>query len=175
MMNGLFGRRRWYALLVLTVIGLVAAAIGLQIQLDLDPCPLCIAQRIVFFSLGGWFLIAALHGPQGWGRWVYGGVSTLIGLIGVGISGRHVWLQSLPADQVPSCGPGLEFILDAFPLMDALQLILQGSGECAELSWSFLGLSMPGWALVWFVVLIIAGMVPVTQRFKQVLVDQEGF
>ena len=174
MINGLFGRRRWYALLVLVVAGLVAAALGLQFQLELDPCPLCIAQRIVFFALGGWFLIAALHGPNGWGRWVYGVIGGLIGLVGVGISGRHVWLQSLPADQVPSCGPGLEFMLDAFPLMDALQLILQGSGECAELSWSFLGLSMPGWALVWFVLLIVGGMLPVTGWFKRVLMSRDG-
>ena len=173
MINGLFGRRRWYGLLVLVVVGLVAAAIGLQIQLDLDPCPLCIAQRIVFFALGGWFLLATLHGPNGWGRWVYGIGGAVIGLIGVGISGRHVWLQGLPADQVPSCGPGLEFILDAFPLMDALQLILKGSGECAELSWSFLGLSMPAWALVWFVLMIFGGMLPVSAWFNRAIAERE--
>ena len=72
---------------------------------------------------------------------------------GGAIAARHVHIQNLPADQVPACGPGLSYLLDAFPLMDAVRLVLTGSGECAEVMWSFMGLSMPGWALVWFVLL----------------------
>ena len=72
---------------------------------------------------------------------------------GAVIAGRHVYIQHLPADQVPSCGPGLDYLLDAFPLADAIEMVFTGSGECAEINWSFLGLSMPGWALVWFVLL----------------------
>ena len=72
---------------------------------------------------------------------------------GAGLAARHVWLQSLPADQVPACGPGLDYIMDAFPLLDALELVFTGSGECAEVNWSFLGLSMPGWTFLWFVAL----------------------
>ncbi len=72
---------------------------------------------------------------------------------GAGIAGRHVYIQQLPADRVPSCGPGLDYIFDAFPLIEALEMVFTGSGECAEINWSFLGLSMPAWALVWFILL----------------------
>ena len=80
-------------------------------------------------------------------------VGVVAAAIGAGIAGRHVYIQNLPADQVPSCGPGLDYIMDAFPLMDALEMVFTGSGECAEVNWSFLGLSMPAWVLLWFIAL----------------------
>lgn len=132
---------------------LLGYALYAQYQMFLDPCPLCIFQRVVFMGMGVVFLLGALHGPKGWGRKVYGASAFFVAAIGMGIAGRHVWLQSLPPDQVPACGPGLEYMLDAFPLSKALSMVFTGSGECATVDWSFLGLSMPGWVLVWYVFL----------------------
>ena len=96
------------------------------------------------------FLLAAAHHPSGWGRSVYAGLLFLVAGAGISVAGRHVWLQNLPADKVPSCGPGFDYIIDSFPLADALKLIFSGSGECASIDWLFLGLSMPAWTLIAF-------------------------
>lgn len=127
---------------------MLAAAGYFQFVMGLEPCPLCILTRLVVLALGGLFLLAAIHNPQGWGRRVYALGGFAITLLGIGISARHVWLQSLPSDQVPACGPSLNFILENFPLAQALELVLRGSGECAEIQWNFLGLTIPGWTLV---------------------------
>lgn len=122
----------------------------------LDPCPLCILQRIAFMALGGIFLIGAVHGPRSAAvRRVYGASGMVIGLIGAGVAGWHVRLQNMPAEQVPACGPGLEYMLQAFPMREVLIKVFAGSGECADVDWSFLGLSMPAWTLLWFVGLAV--------------------
>ncbi len=133
--------------------GLLAYAYYTQFYLGLQPCPLCIFQRVAVIALGVIFLLAALHGPRGWGRRVYAAVLTLVALAGAGIAGRHVWIQHLPPDQVPACGPGLDYMLEVFPLGETLRMVFTGSGECAAVSWSFLGLSMPAWVLTWCVAL----------------------
>ncbi len=137
---------------------LIGAALYLQ-EAGHEPCPLCILQRIAFIAMGSIFLIAALHNPAGriWGR-IYGLLIAIIGTLGGIIAGRHLWLQQLPPDQVPECGPGLEYMLEVFPLAEAMQMVFKGSGECAEVSWTFLGLSIPGWAFVLFVVLSVVGL-----------------
>jgi disulfide bond formation protein DsbB len=138
--------------------GLLSFALYAQYQLLLDPCPLCVFQRMAVIGIGGCFLIAALHNPVAWGSRVY---AILIGLSSAGgtaVAGRHIWLQNLPPDQVPSCGPGLSYIMESFPLTQALAMVFEGSGECAEIHWQFLGLSMPGWTLIWFIGLGIFGM-----------------
>lgn len=140
-----------YALLLCA--GLLAYAYYTQFYLGLQPCPLCIFQRVAVIALGVVFLLAVLHGPRGWGRRVYAGLLGLVALVGAGIAGRHVWLQHLPADQVPACGPGLNYMLEVFPLGETLRMVFTGSGECAAVNWSFLGLSMPAWVLIWCVVL----------------------
>jgi disulfide bond formation protein DsbB len=117
-------------------------------RLLLAPCPLCIFQRVAVIALGVVFLLAALQRPRRIGRIIYAGLIGLIAAAGAGIAGRHVWLQSLPADQVPACGPGLDYIIDSFPFREALRLVFTGSGECAASDWHFLGLSMPAWVLV---------------------------
>ena len=119
-----------------------------QHVLGLEPCPLCVFQRVATIALGALFLVAALHNPAGFGRVVYGVLLFATAAAGVGLAGRHVWLQSLPADQVPACGPDLDFMLETFPLTEVLGTVLSGSGECAEVSWRFLGLTMPAWVLV---------------------------
>ena len=133
--------------------GLLGFGYWLQYREFLDPCPLCIFQRIAFMSLGLIALIGAIHNPIGYGRKIYAALAALAGILGAAVAGRHIYLQNLPADQIPECGPGLEFMLSNMPLADALQKALAGSGECADASWTFLGLSMPWWTLFWYLVL----------------------
>lgn len=131
--------------------GLLAFALYLQYVEQQDPCPLCILQRAAFIAMMVLFLIAALHGPRRRGAFVYSALLFVIAGVGAAIAGRQVWLQHLPPDKVPACGPGLEYMLEQFPLAQALQKIFAGSGECAEAGWRFLGLTIAGWSLVWFV------------------------
>lgn len=117
----------------------------------LEPCPLCIFQRVAFIAVFVLCVIAAIHAPHGSGQRVYGALAFVAAATGAGISIRHLWLQSLPPDQVPACGPGLDYLLDTFPVADVVRMAFTGSGECAEIDWVFLGLSMPAWTLIWFV------------------------
>ncbi len=139
------------------VVGLMAYALFSQYVLGLDACPLCIFQRVAIISLGMVFLVAGIHSPAGLAARAYCASGVVAAAVGAGIAGRHVYIQNLPPDQVPSCGPGLDYIMDAFPIMEAIEMVFTGSGECAEVNWSFLGLSMPGWVLLWFIAL--AGLV----------------
>jgi disulfide bond formation protein DsbB len=132
---------------------LLGFAYYLQYFDNQEPCPLCILQRVAFLDMMLVFGVAALHGPRRRGAIVYSGLLVVMAAMGAAIAGRQVWLQHLPPDKVPACGPGLEYMLERFPLADALQKIFAGSGECAEASWRFLGLTIAGWSLVWFVVL----------------------
>ena len=134
--------------------GLIGFALFSQFQWDLLPCPLCIFQRIAFAGIAVVFLIGGLHAPKGvWSRRAYGLLALIPAGIGTGIAGRHVWLTTLPPSKVPECGPPLQFMMDTNPLTDVIRKVLTGSGECAKVDWSFLGLSMPAWSLVWFVLL----------------------
>lgn len=128
--------------------GLMAYALYAQHGLNLEPCPLCIFQRFAVIAIGIVFMVAALHNPGKVGRRVYAGLVGVAAAAGVCVAGWHVHLQNLPPDEVPSCGPGFEYIMDTLPLSDALSLIFQGSGECATIDWEFLGLSMPTWVLI---------------------------
>lgn len=148
------GFRQLASLGFLACAGLMAYALYAQHVLGLEPCPLCIFQRVAVIGTGVAFLVAALHGPLAGGRWVYALLAAGASGVGAGIAGRHVWLQSLPADQVPACGPGLDYMMEAFPLSQTLRMVFSGSGECAEVDWTFLGLSMPAWTLICFVGLI---------------------
>lgn len=136
-------------------VGLMAFALYSQYVMHLDPCPLCIFQRIAVCVMGLFFLIGGLHAPgKRVGRIVYTTLISIGGLWGIATAGRHLWLQSLPADQVPACGPGLGYLFDAFPFMKMLKLAFTGSGECAKIE-PILGVPMPGWTLFWFVALIV--------------------
>ncbi|MFZ8952230.1 MAG: disulfide bond formation protein B [Gammaproteobacteria bacterium] len=136
---------------LLIVCLLMGYALYSEHVLGLVACPLCIFQRLAMIGLGVIFALAFFA------QWAPLIVSRLLGLlgfviagIGLGIAARHVYIQNLPPELVPTCGPGLDYLMDAFPLLEALTLIMTGSGECAEVSWRFLGVSMPGWVLVWF-------------------------
>lgn len=142
-------------------LGFAASAAGLafayylQFVHGLEPCPLCIFQRVAMAATGAVFLVAALHGPAGFGRRVYAALAALAAGAGAAIAGRHVWLQSLPEDEVPACGPGLDYLLDVMPWQDVLARILRGDAACADIDASFLGLSLPAWTLVAFVALAL--------------------
>lgn len=146
-----------------TVVGMLFA-LWLQHYQHLEPCPLCIFQRVAMMATGAVALLAFLHGPARTGRRIYAGLMLLAAAAGVGVAGRHVWLQHLPPEQVPSCGPGLEYWLDTFPLFDVVSKVLRGSGECAEIDWVFLGVTLPGWTLVVFAGLAIVAVWQLMRR-----------
>jgi disulfide bond formation protein DsbB len=138
--------------------GLMAYALYAQHGLGLEPCPLCIFQRVGVILLGVVFLLAAAHPAGPAGRRAYAVLLGVTALAGAGVAARHVWLTTLPPEKVPACGPGLDFMLEAFPLTEALGMVLSGSGECAAVEWRFLGLSMPAWVLVSLVALGLWGV-----------------
>lgn len=138
--------------------GMMGFALYAQYVLILDPCPLCVFQRIATIALGLVFLAATLHNAGNVGSKVYGALVMLTAGFGVGVATWHVRLQNMPSDEVPSCGPGFEYIMDNFALFDALSLIFKGSGECADVVWRLLGLSMPSWVIIGLGGLGIAGI-----------------
>lgn len=143
---------------------LLLVAAYFQFIEELEPCPLCVSQRIIILALGVIFLVAAVHNPRQLGRRIYSGFIIGVALIGVSVSARHVWLQNLPADEVPECSPGLAYVFENFPLAATLKLMLNGTGECADIAWIFLGLTIPGWTLVAFLVLGLVGLFPSLTR-----------
>ena len=145
--------RQRFALGAAACAGLLGFGYYLQFARGLEPCPLCILQRLAFMALGLTFLVGAVIGSGRTGTRIVAGLGLLFAGLGAGVAGRQVWLQSLPADQVPACGPGLDYMVGNFPLLKTLSMILRGSGECAENAWQFLGLGIAAWALVWFVLL----------------------
>ena len=138
--------------------GLLAYAYYAQMVLHLEPCPLCIFQRVGVFALGIVFLIAAAHDPVGWGRRVYALLLAAAALSTVGVAVRHLYIQSLPEGSIPACGASLDFMLKVFSLSEVLVKVLTGSGECAKVTWSFLGLAMPAWVLIAALALGIYGL-----------------
>jgi len=134
----------------LATAGMVGGALFFQYYLELEPCPLCILQRIIVLALALVFLAGLLHGPGGRGRKIYSALVGLVSLVGVGVSGRHVWLQHQPPSLVPECGPGLQYWLDTLPPWKVVQKMFRGTGDCAEVVFRFLGLSIPEWTLIAF-------------------------
>ncbi len=155
----------WLSRRLLNGLGALVCALGLifayyaQFYLELAPCPLCIFQRLALFALGLAFLAATLHHPQDWGAKAYGVLIDLLATVGALIAARHVWLQHLPPEEAPRCGPGLDYMLQTMPLNETLREVLTGSGECAEVSWTLLGFSIPEWTLVLFIGLGLVGVV----------------
>jgi len=137
---------------------MLAYALYAQYRLGLEPCPLCIFQRVALIALGVVFLAAALQHPRGAGRYVY---ATLIGaaaLTTAALAVRHLYIQSQPPGSIPSCGAPLDVMLRFSPLTEVLRKVLTGGGECSQVNWSFAGLAMPGWVLVAALVLGVAGV-----------------
>ena len=144
-----------FGLGALVCAGLLAFAYYLQYVRGLEPCPLCMVQRGFFYVLMALFILAAIHAPARVGTIVYSSLIALFALGGAATAARQVWLQHLPPDKVPQCGPDLAFMLENFPLSRTLEKLFYGTGECAVVDWSFLGLSIAGWSLLWFIVLAL--------------------
>ncbi|MDP2806181.1 MAG: disulfide bond formation protein B [Gallionellaceae bacterium] len=145
---------RWlYLLGALVVAVMFASALYLQYVLRQEPCPLCMVQRVIFIAIGIAFFVAALHNAKAIGRYFYSGLIVLLALTGGGVASRHIWIQHLPKDQVPGCGPGLDFMLKNFPMADVWQELMHGSGECAEKGWTLLTLGIPEWSLLGYLLL----------------------
>jgi len=148
-----FNARTWFFLGFSGCCFLLAMGAYFQFVDGLDPCPLCISQRLAIMTTGLVFLIAALHNPGSVGVKRYALLGAFTALCGAAISTRHVWLQHLPPDQVPECGPGLEYVLQNFPLSETIKMMLSGTGDCAKVDWTLLGFSMPVWTLLAFLIL----------------------
>jgi len=129
-----------------------------QFYLGLEPCPLCILQRLALLVLGVLFLLVTVHNPNGWGARVYDALIGSAAGIGACIAARHVWLQHLPLEETPRCGPGLDYLLETLPLREIVREVLTGSGECAKVDWTLLGLSIPEWTLLLFLGLGVLGV-----------------
>jgi disulfide bond formation protein DsbB len=146
-------RRAGYLAGFLVCGALMAYAFYLQYVEAMEPCPLCMFQRVVLVAMGIVFLVAGLHAPSRRGAIGYAVLQTLLGALGIGLALRHLWIQSLPADQVPACGMGIGYMFETLPFFEVVARTLKGSGECAHVD-LVLGLSIPAWTLILFVVLI---------------------
>jgi disulfide bond formation protein DsbB len=165
-MAALLRPRLIYLAVFLACAGLMAFGLYLQHARGLEPCPLCILQRYAFVLTGLIALIAALHDPGRIGRCIYGALLVLSAGAGAVIAGRQTWLQHNPPN-VLDCGPDLAYMLDSFPLSAVLPKVFKGEGDCAKVTWKFLGLSIPEWALIWFIAFIIAAAIAVATRRRR--------
>ncbi len=167
MLDSLSPRLVFVGLALLAVASMLFARLFLQAYLGLDACPLCMTQRVFVVLWGVIALIGALHNPPGWGRRVYGALGGLAAGVGAAVAARHVWLQHLPEDQVPACGPGLEYMLENFPFSETISLVMMGDGNCAETAWTFLGFSIPEQTLVVFCAVILICLWQTVRSFPQ--------
>ncbi|MDO3721690.1 disulfide bond formation protein B [Marinobacter sp. chi1] len=151
--------RTVFGLVFLVCAALLGVAFYMEYVMGLEPCPLCWLQRFGFIGAGLVALLGLLHGPSGLGVRIYGFMLAVISGVGLALAGRQLWLQSLPADQVPACGPSVDYMLEVLPFFEVLSTAIRGTGDCAEVVWRFLGLSIPGWTAVFFCVLIVVGLV----------------
>ena len=150
---------RWYWIGLLGSGALLAIAyFYFQLQLGLPPCPLCMFQRACLVGVMFFCLLGVIFRPKKIVAKFFAFGITLSSLLGLTIAGRHVWLQGLPEDEVPECGPDLAFMLDSFPFTQMIQTVISGSGECAEPQWDFLSLSMPAWMVVVFSVMTLISL-----------------
>ena len=154
-MNDALRSRLLLAAPAIACAGLLGTGYFLQYFQGQDPCPLCLVQRGFYYGVLAVFALAALHLPGHRGKWAYCGAGALLAAGGLGVAARQVWLQHLPPDQVPACGPDLFFMMENFPLSRVLQKLFYGSGQCAEVNWRFLGLSIAEWSLAWFAALAV--------------------
>lgn len=146
-----------FGAIFLVCAGLLAVAFYFEHGMGLDPCPLCWLQRFAFMAAGLVGLLGWLQGPGPRGARVYGLLLTLVAGTGLGLASRQLWLQSLPADQAPACGPSVNYLLDVLPLSEVLATAVRGTGDCAEVVWRFLGLSIPGWTALFFAFVMLVG------------------
>ena len=133
------------------IVAMSFAYFFLQRYLYLDPCPLCLIDRGIVISIGFFCLLAALHNPGRTGQRIYSTFALLFSILGIAVCWRHLWLQSLPKNEVPECSPGLHYMIQNFPIGETLRTIFNSAGECAEIHWRFMGLSIPAQTLLVFI------------------------
>lgn len=151
MLNRFLTGRAGYLFGFVAAFGLVGFALYIQQKNGLEPCPLCISQRIAYMTLGALFLVAALHNPGRLGRKIYGLLHFAAAATGAGIAARHIWIQSHPDQVMSECGAGFDYLFQNFPMQKALQLIFQGTGECTTIDWTWLGFTIPQLSFAAFV------------------------
>lgn len=134
---------------------MIALALYMQYVMHLQPCPLCSVQRAIVIVMGIIYFIGFVQNPSSWGRRTYGFLLSLVSATGLLVAGRHTWLQHLPEDRIPECGPGLEFWMNNLPAEEVVQKVFQGSGECAKVAYNFIGLSIAEWSLIAFSLFLI--------------------
>lgn len=150
--------------LLVCISAILFAVLYLQRVLYLDPCPLCIIDRVLIISMGIFFLLAFIHNPTRTGQRIYGIINLVLVIIAMVVAGRHIWLQYLPPDKVPECGAGLDFMLETMPLNDVLLTVFKGSGECADIQWTFLGLSIPEQTMLLFIGLLALILIQIFRK-----------
>lgn len=160
-----------YRSLHITIVSVVIAAMLFAVYflegvLYLDPCPLCLVDRAIFTIIALVSVIAITHNPTGFFLWLYSMLSGIFALLGIAVAARHIWLQGLPPEKVPECGPDLLYMLDSLPMADVMRRVFTGSGQCAEVSWTFLGLTIPQQTLLLFAFLLITTIVAHRIRAK---------
>jgi protein dithiol:quinone oxidoreductase len=163
----LFRPRGWFFFVAVACACLLGYGLYVQHVGFLDPCPLCIIQRAAFMWIGLVALIATVHNPSPVGCWLYAILLAIGGVAGSVIAGRHVWLQNLPPGQVPDCGMGLNYMLETMPYGQVFSEVFYGSGECAQIDWTFAGLSMPWWTLIWYIGLTAATLIVVAKATRR--------
>jgi disulfide bond formation protein DsbB len=153
MLDKLFSGRVGYIVGFLASFGLVAFALYIQVRDNLEPCPLCISQRIAFMTLGVAFLAAALHNQAGLWRRIHAALQFALAATGAGIAMRHIWIQSHPDQVMAECGAGFDYIFERFPFSKAVELVFKGTGECSTIDWKLLGFTIPELSLLAFILL----------------------
>ena len=157
-----------FAAISAACMALLAYGYYLQFFQELEPCPMCIFQRICYFGIAVLALIGAIHNPSSIGHKIYVGLLSCLSLIGAGIAARQTWLQHLPPDQVPECGPGLDFMLEMYPVGETILKVLRGSGDCAVVDWRFLNLSIAEWSVVCFLGILCVLILHVVNRTSSI-------
>ncbi|MEO9275045.1 disulfide bond formation protein B [Marinomonas sp. 5E14-1] len=157
-MFSLLTARRFHGLVAVASFALLVVAFYMEYQMGLEPCPLCMLQRIVLFCIGVVSLLSALTGSLGVRRFI-AWIVVILSLSGAALAVRHLYLQNIPADQLPACLPGLSYMFEVFPWQEIMQAMIMGTGECGDVVWTFLGLSIPGWTLVVFVFMAIINVI----------------
>ena len=163
MLQSLSPRLVFLGLALLAAVSMIFAVVILSGFMELEACPLCMTQRVFVVGWGVIALLAFVHNPGNMGNRIYAGLCALMAIGGGAVAGRHVWLQHLPEDQVPACGPPLEYMLETLPFTETISLVLMGDGNCAETMWTFMGLSIPEQTLILFVV---ASLICLWQTFR---------
>lgn len=143
---------------------IMGGALYLEHVVGLEPCPLCIVQRVAVIVFGLVCLLAAVHGPALLGRRIYAVLTLLSAAGGAAIAGRQIWLQGVPADELPACLPSLDYMLEALPFQETLRLLLHGTADCAKISWTLFGMSIPEWSLLAFVGMLLFALYQLLRR-----------